>query len=464
MDIHFFHSSRETGDSNDISHESTDVKDLIVEKIYEKAESITRKAVRYDRFREDLDKKIDLLLTSRVTGILFMLLLLGVIFWLTLIGANYPSQLLAKVLFGIQGFLESFLMSIGAPEWVNGFLVTGMYRTLAWVVSVMLPPMAIFFPLFTFLEDLGYLPRVAFNLDYFFKRAGAHGKQALTMSMGFGCNAAGVVSCRIINSPRERMIAILTNNFVPCNGRFPTLILLASLFIGGLAPNLGWLLASLTVSGLVVFGILITLLVSKLLSSTLLKGLPSSFILELPPYRPPHIGSIIIRSIYERTLFVLGRAVAVAAPAGGIIWLLAHIKFENQSLLAQAAAFLDPLGRLMGLDGYILMAFIAGLPANEIVLPILLMGYLAQGTMISPDDFTSLKELLVNHGWTTLTAINTMLFSLLHFPCATTLWTIRSETGGARWAVCAAALTTAVALLVCFITASLYRLVMWVIF
>ncbi|WP_049817918.1 nucleoside recognition domain-containing protein [Thermosediminibacter oceani] len=463
MDTRIFQRSQETGNSDDISHVTTDVKDLIVEKIYEKAESISRKAVRYEGFRESLDKKIDLLLTSKVTGILFMLLLLGVIFWLTLVGANYPSRILAKILFGIQGFLESFLVSIGAPEWVNGFLITGMYKTMAWVVSVMLPPMAIFFPLFTFLEDLGYLPRVAFNLDYFFKRSGTHGKQALTMSMGFGCNAAGVVSCRIIDSPRERIIAILTNNFVPCNGRFPTLMLLASLFIGGLAPDLGWLLAPIAVSGLVVFGVFTTLVVSKLLASTLLKGLPSSFILELPPYRPPHIGGIIIRSIYERTLFVLGRAVAVAAPAGGIIWLLANIKLGNQSLLAQAAAFLDPLGRLVGLDGYILMAFIAGLPANEIVLPILLMGYLAQGSMISPDNFAGLKDLLISNGWTILTAINTMLFSLLHFPCATTLWTIRCETGKARWAIFAAVLTTTVALLVCFIIASLYRLVVWAI-
>ncbi|MCG0275314.1 MAG: hypothetical protein L5655_03990 [Thermosediminibacteraceae bacterium] len=439
------------------------LKDIIVEKIYEKAQCIAQKAVRYDKFQEDIDKKIDLLLTSKATGILSMLLLLSVIFWLTLVGANYPSQLLAKILFVIEGYLERFLHQIGLPGVVNDFLVDGMYRTMAWVVSVMLPPLAIFFPLFTFLEELGYLPRIAFNLDYFFKKAGTQGKQALAMSMGFGCNAVGVTCCRIINSPRERMIAILTNSFVPCNGRFPTLMLLAYLFIGGIMPNLGRMLASLAVAGLVVFGILITLLVSKLLSSTFLKGLPSSFILELPPYRVPHIGHIIIRSIYERTLLVLGRAIAVAAPAGGIIWLLANIKFENQNLLANAAALLDPLGRLAGLDGYILLAFIAGSPANEIVLPILLMGYLAQGTMVSPDELTGLKELLESYGWTTLTAINTMLFSLLHFPCATTLWTIKSETGGARWAVFAAVLTTSLAFLVCFLTSSLYRLFSWII-
>ncbi len=357
-----------------------------------------------------------------------MLVLLGLVFWITIKGANYPSQLLALGLFRVQEHLTQIFLSAGWPDWLHGLLVLGMYRTLAWVVSVMLPPMAIFFPLFTLLEDLGYLPRIAFNLDNYFKKACAHGKQALTMCMGFGCNAAGVIACRIIDSPRERLIAIITNNFVPCNGRFPTLIALATVFIAGGLGNYQSVVASLSILGVIVLGVMITLAVSKLLSKTILKGIPSSFALELPPYRKPQIGKIIVRSLYDRTLFVLARAVIVAAPAGMITWGFANIYVGDLSILQHGANFLTPVGHLIGLDGFILMAFILGLPANEIVIPILVMSYLSTGQMIELDSLQALRELFLANGWTWLTAVCTMLLCLNHFPCGTTLLTIKKET------------------------------------
>src|SRR5690554_807862 len=411
------------------------LRDSIVSSIVGTAEEIGRDTVYFaDREYRKLDYRIDRILTSRAFGIPIMIALLGLIFWITIEGANYPSQLLSKGLFQIEEWLTRMFIKWGTPRWIHGMLILGVYRTLAWVVSVMLPPMAIFFPLFTLLEDLGYLPRIAFNLDSFFKRACAHGKQALTMCMGFGCNAAGVVACRIIDSPRERLIATITNNFVPCNGRFPILIAMASIFIGGsLASGLGSLLPSLAVLASIILGVIITLFVSKLLSKTILKGLPSSFTLELPPYRRPQVGRVLVRSLLDRTLFVLARAIMVAAPAGLIIWLMANVKAGGISLLDHGAGFLDPFARLLGMDGYIILAFILGLPANEIVIPIIIMSYMATGNILELDSLDALRELLVAKGWTWLTAICTMIFTLNHWPCGTTLFTIRKETQSLKW-------------------------------
>lgn len=428
-----------------------EIRDRIVRTIYREAEAIAARAVRRDRPCGSWENKVDDLLTSRLLGFPLMFLLLGAAFWVTLVGANYPSQLLAKALFWGEGRLAELLIWLGAPSWLHGLLVTGVYRTVAWVVAVMLPPMAIFFTVFALLEDLGYLPRVAFNIDPLFKMAGTQGKQALTMSMGFGCNAAGVMACRIIDSPRERLIAMLTNVFVPCNGRFPTLIALASISAG---PAAGPFAATLTVAGLVLVGMLITLLASWLLSRTILRGEPATFILELPPLRPPQPVRVLVRSLLDRTLFVLARAVTVAAPAGALIWLLAGTSLEGQSLLARGAGLLDPLGRAMGMDGFILLAFILGLPANEIVLPILLMGYLSTGTLVEVESLAALQNILVGeHGWTWLTALCTMLFSLLHFPCGTTLLVIHRETGSIKWAVLGALIPLAAGCLACLAVA-----------
>jgi ferrous iron transport protein B len=400
----------------------------------------------------DLD--IDRILTSRAFGIPIMIALLCVIFWITIAGANVPSSLLADGLFWLEDRLSEFIRWAGAPAWIHGALVTGVYRTVAWVVSVMLPPMAIFFPLFTLLEDLGYLPRVAFNLDYYFKKACAHGKQALTMCMGFGCNAAGVIACRIIDSPRERLIATLTNNFVPCNGRFPTLIALSSIFIAGSAAGaFRTFAAAASILAVIVLGVAITLLMSLLLSKTILKGLPSSFTLELPPYRKPQLGQILVRSVLDRTLFVLGRAVTVAAPAGLLIWVMANVTVGDLSLLAHCARFLDPFAQLMGLDGCILIAFILGLPANEIVVPILIMSYMSQGSMLELDSLSELGRLFADNGWTWLTAVCMMLFSLNHWPCATTLWTIRKETQSWKWTAAAFLIPTLTGVLLCILVA-----------
>lgn len=436
------------------------IRDEIVTAIYRQAEGIAAEvASQAAKRRTDWDRKIDDLLTSKLFGYPLMLALLAGVFWLTISGANYPSQAFAALFFRFEDQLTHLFFWIGAPAWLHGLVVLGIYRSLAWVVSVMLPPMAIFFPLFTLLEDLGYLPRIAFNLDGLFKRAGTHGKQALTMAMGFGCNAAGVVAARIIDSPRERLIAMVTNNFVPCNGRFPLLITLAALFFGGGALTASSGLAAATVVvGLVLVGIVITLLSSLLLSKTLLRGVPSSFMLELPPYRKPQIGRIIVRSIFDRTLFVLKRAVIVAAPAGAVIWLLANIQIGEQSLITHLAAGLDPFSRVIGFDGYILLAFILGLPANEIVIPILLMSYLGAGAMLELDSLPALHALFVDRGWTWLTALNTMLFSLLHFPCATTLLVMHKESGGVKWPLVSAIITTGTAIVVCFLIAQGARL------
>lgn len=394
------------------------------------AEEICRGAVFSGPDSLRRDRRIDKVLTSRVLGFPIMLALLALVFFITITGANYPSQLLSDVLFKVQDKLVGFCRSASVPEFIYGPLLLGVYRVLAWVISVMLPPMAIFFPLFTLLEDLGYLPRVAFNLDRCFKGCHACGKQALTTCMGFGCNAVGVTGCRIIDSPRERLIAVITNSLVPCNGRFPALIAVISMFFAG---GSGSLVSALLLTALIVFAVAMTLLASRLLSATLLRGVPSSFTLELPPYRPPQIGRVIIRSVLDRTVFVLGRAAAVAAPAGLVIWLMANISIGSGTLLSLCAGFLDPLGRLIGLDGVILMAFLLGFPANEIVIPIMLMAYTAQGMLIDYQGLGELRAILVQNGWTAKTALCFLIFALMHWPCSTTLVTIKKETGSLKW-------------------------------
>jgi len=438
------------------------VKEEITAAIFQQAEALTSKVVKSSpRERPDWEKKIDDILTSPIWGFPVMFILLGLIFWITLVGANIPSALLGKAFSGLEVRLTAFCIQIGVPQWVHGLLLSGVYRTTTWVIAVMLPPMAIFFPLFTFLEDIGYLPRAAFNLDCFFKKAGTQGKQALTMSMGFGCNAVGVVSCRIIESPRERLISILTNVFTPCNGRLPTLVLLARLATMGItSPRLHSLASAALVAGMVVIGIAVTFLISWGFSKTFLKGVPSFFILELPPYRLPHWKQVLVRSLIDRTLVVLGRAITIAAPAGAITWLLANTSFGNTSLLLSGAQLLQPIGQLLGLDGFILMAFILGLPANEIVLPILLMGYLSSRTMVDLEGLKTISEILHTHCWTPLTAFNMMLFSLLHFPCSTTIWTIYRETGSLKWTLLGVVVPTLVAATACLLTTTLHRLLM----
>ena len=435
-------------------------RDEIVSTLVKKAEEISKSVVSYsiEKYNER-DRKIDKILTSKKFGIPIMILLLGIILWITITGANYPSQVLSKLLFYIQGKLTEFFMWIKAPAWLEGILVQGMYRTLAWVVSVMLPPMAIFFPLFTLLEDLGYLPRIAFNLDNFFRKCNACGKQALTMCMGFGCNAAGIVGCRIIDSPRERLISIITNNFVPCNGRFPMLIAVITMFFTGyfIGP-LKSVISTIILLFVIILGIVMTFLISKILSKTILKGVPSSFTLELPPYRKPQIGKIIIRSIFDRTLFVLGRAVSVAAPAGIVIWIMANIKVGNMSILNHCAEFLNPFANIIGLDGYILMAFILGFPANEIVIPIIIMSYMATGSLVEINSMTELHSLLVSNGWSIITAICVMLFSLMHWPCSTTCLTIKKETKSIKWTLISFLVPTVTGIIICFIFTSVARL------
>lgn len=406
---------------------------------------------------EEHDRKIDRLLTGKYTAFPLMLIMLAVIFYLTISGANLPSGWLNSALFSLEEWLYNAFLNLGVPTVICDALFRGVFRTLAWVVSVMLPPMAIFFPLFTLLEDAGILPRIAFNLDRAFSGCKACGKQSLTMCMGFGCNAAGVVGCRIIDSPRERLIAILTNAFVPCNGRFPGMISMIAMFFcvsGVLFSNL---LSALILTGFILLGILMTLLCSRLLSATVLKGMPSSFTLELPPYRRPQIIKVLVRSIFDRTLFVLSRAVAVAAPAGLIIWLMANIQIDGTTLLQLCTGLLDPIGRAFGLDGVILTAFILGFPANEIVIPIMLMAYMANGTLTDITDLAFMRSVLIDNGWTALTALNFILFSLMHFPCSTTVLTIHKETGSLKWTMLAILLPTTAGLLFCLLTTTLAR-------
>ncbi|HHV38145.1 MAG TPA: ferrous iron transport protein B [Tepidimicrobium sp.] len=436
-----------------------EISEHIVTTIYEEAESIGKKVVNTTKIEnKGWDTKLDNILTNKITAYPIMLLLLGLLFWITIIGSNYPSDALAKLFFIIEPMLSERFLMISPPSWLHDIVIFGVYRTISWVISVMLPPMAIFFPLFSLLEDIGYLPRVAFNLDDIFRKAGTQGKQALTMSMGFGCNAAGIISTRIIDSPREKLIAIVTNNFVPCNGRFPIIITISTIFMGKtISSKYSSIIAAFYVLTMVIIGIIATLVVSKLLSRTFLKNIPSSFTLELPPYRRPQIGKILVRSFFDKTLLVLSKAVIVAAPAGVITWLFANINFAGRSLLNISAGFLNPLGQLLGLDGFILMAFLLGLPANEIVLPILIMSYMSKGAMLELNNLNTLKNLLLDNGWTSITALNFMLFSLLHFPCATTLLTIKNETNGLKWPIFTFLLTTGTAILTTFSINMIYK-------
>lgn len=396
-------------------------------------------------------RRLDRLLTTPATGLPLMLLLLGLVLWLTMVGANGPSLWLSALFARLGEHLTRWLAP--APLWLSSLLMDGLYRVLTWVVAVMLPPMAIFFPLFTLLEDLGYLPRVAFLMDRAFQRAGACGKQMLTTCMSLGCNACGLMGCRIIDSPRERLLAMLTAPLMPCNGKFPTLIALITLLLpsGMLATT--W--SALLLMGVLALSMGATLLSARLLSATLLKGVPSSFILELPPYRRPRVGEILLRSVLDRTLFVLGRAVAVAAPAGLLLWVLAHVELGGLSLLDHFTRTLDPLGRLLGMDGVILAAFILGWPAHEIVLPILLMSYLSAGTLVEVQNLT---HLLTQQGWTWLTVVCTLLFSLFHWPCSTTCLTLYRESGSVRWTVTAMVLPTALGAILCALLAAVVRL------
>ncbi len=435
-------------------------RDAMVSSLYRSASQVASRSVRdTGEGKWDLDQRVDRLVTSRWLGLPLMLGLLGGVFWLTILGANVPSQLLANALFAVEAAAAGWFEGLGAPWWLTGFVWHGVYRGLAWVVSVMLPPMAIFFPVFTILEDLGYLPRVAFNLDWLFRKAGAHGKQALTMAMGFGCNAAGVTSTRIIDSPRERLLAILTNNFVPCNGRFPTLIMLAVIFVAAaFPPAVASFAAAGAVVAVVLLGVAFTLGVSWALSRTVLAGESSAFTLELPPYRRPSMLRILYTSLIDRTVFVLGRAMLTAAPAGAVIWTLANVEAGGSNLAARAVNWLDPLGAAVGLDGVILLAYVIAIPANEIVVPTMLMCYLGGSMMVDVTAYDQIRAVLVDqHGWTLLTAVNLMLFSLLHNPCATTILTIWKETRSPRWTALASAMPLGIAFLVCFATAQAAR-------
>lgn len=430
-----------------------EIDDVLTESINNEASLISSKVVSY--LNEDYDKKdrrLDKILTKKSTGIPIMIILFAFIFWLTITGSNYPSMLLQSVLFKFENVLFNFFSYLHIPNFVNEALTHGVYRVLAWVVSVMLPPMALFFPLFTILEDIGYLPRIAFNVDGIFKKCKTCGKQALTMAMGFGCNAVGVSGCRIIDSPRERLIAILTNSFVPCNGRFPILISIITMFLVGVEGGF-WnsLLGVLILMMVIGFGIFMTFVTSSVLSKTLLKGVPSSFTLELPPYRRPQYGKVIVRSIFDRTLFVLGRAITVAIPAGLVIWCLANININGGSLLSILSNILDPLGKLLGMDGVILLAFILAFPANEIVIPIIIMSYMSTGNLVDISNLSTLREVLVSNGWTWVTAVSVMLFSLMHWPCSTTCLTVKKETSSIKWTILSIVIPTFCGVVICLI-------------
>lgn len=430
------------------------LKDRIVSCILQNAEEICGKCLKQSGKHVS---KADKILTSKAFGYPIMILMLMVVFWITIVGANYPSELLSRGLFWLGDRLGEFMAFLHAPEWLSGVLVDGAYRVLAWVVAVMLPPMAIFFPLFTLLEDLGYLPRIAYNLDRPFAKCKACGKQALTMCMGFGCNAAGIVGCRIIDSKRERLIAMLTNVFVPCNGRFPMIITLISLFFVSASGFAGSVLSAAVLTLVILLGIFTTFAVSKILSATLLKGEPSSFTLELPPFRRPQVGRILVRSLVDRTVFVLGRAAAVAAPAGAVIWILANVTVGDVTLLRHITDFFDPFARFIGLDGVIFTAFLLGLPANEIVIPLAVMAYMQMGSLseLAP---AQMFELFSANGWTPVTAACVIVFTLMHFPCSTSLLTIKKEAGGWKWAALAFAVPTVCGVVLCAVIANVARL------
>ena len=440
------------------------MRDDIVQRLYDRSEQLCDQGVSYSKSNKDSHtEKLDAILTSPILGFPIMIILLGAVFYITIAGANIPSSMLAEFFGSLEIYLKIFFDFLHAPDWLYGMLVLGFYRGTTWVISVMLPPMAIFFPTFALLENYGYLPRVAFNMDRIFKQVGAHGKQSLTMAMGFGCNAAAVMSTRIIESPRERMLAILTNNFVPCNGRWGTLIVLSSLFMAAnFSGGVQTLVSTGVIVGIVLFGILITFLVSWGLSKTILSGMPTHYTLELPPYRRPKIFDTVTRSSLTKSWSVLIRAVKVAAPAAILTWVIANIYIGDTSVLMYMVNFLDPFGQLLGLDGYIMFAFLLGLPANEIVLPILLMGYLSTGSLTEVDSLVDLKQVLVTHGWTWLTALNMMLFSLLHYPCGTTLLNIYKETKSPKWTFLSFLIPTVIAILVPLIITQTVRFLGWI--
>lgn len=400
--------------------------------------------------------KIDKILTSKIFGIPLMILFLGLILWLTIKGANYPSEILSNFLFSINNLISDFLIKINTPTIIHDIIINGILKTLAWVISVMLPPMAIFFPLFTLLEDCGFLPRIAFNLDKLFSKAKCHGKQALSMCMGLGCNACGVVGTRIIDSPRERLIAILTNCLVPCNGRFPSLIAIITMFF--ITGSFSSLKSSLFLTLTLILAIVVTLIISKILSCTILKGMPSSFVLEMPPYRKPQVLKVITRSIFDRTLFVLLRAISVAAPAGLVIWLMSNINISGNSILYLCTSFLDPFASLFGLDGTILMAFILGFPANEIVIPIIIMSYIGNSSLTDYNSLLELKTLLLSNCWTIKTALCMIIFTLFHFPCSTTILTIKKETNSKKWTILSFIIPTITGLFLCFIINLIFKI------
>ena len=449
-----------------------DFHEKIMESLYTDASQIADRATTHpgEKPRFDLDRMIDRLVTSRIWGFPLMLLLLTGVFWLTITGANYPSGLIFTLLIEIiLPLLKGVSASIGIPWWIDGILLDGAYLATAWVVSVMLPPMAIFFPIFTLLEDFGYLPRVAFNLDYIFRKVGAHGKQSLSMTMGFGCNAAGVISTRIIDSPRERLIAIITNNFALCNGRWPTQILIATIFIGTLVPSyLAGLISAVAVVSIALLGVLLTFVVSWALSRTVLRGEVSTFNLELPPYRPPRILQTLFTSVIDRTLVVLWRAVVFALPAGIVLWISANLLINEVSIAEYLINFLNPFGLLLGLNGVILVAYIVAIPANEIVIPTILMltvlvsGMIGigegSGVMFELESGMVTLDLLRMGGWTLLTAVNLMLFSLVHNPCSTTIYTIYKETGSVKWTTVASLLPILMGFVITFFTAQIWRL------
>jgi ferrous iron transport protein B len=449
------------------------VHEKLIEATYAEAARIADRAVTRPgrRPRFDLDRAVDHVVTSRIWGFPLMALLFTLIFWITIVGANHPSGLLATILLDKgHPFLQGLATSIGLPWWIRGFLLDGVYLATGWVVSVMLPPMAIFFPLFTLLEDFGYLPRVAFNLDRLFKRAGAHGKQSLSTMMGFGCNAAGIISTRIIDSPRERLIAMITNNFALCNGRWPTQILIATLYMGALVPaHLAGLISAATVVAVASLGVFLSLAVSWALSRTVLRGEVSTFSLELPPYRPPRILQTLYTSVIDRTMYVLWRAVVFAAPAGAVIWLTSNIHVGGASIAEHLVRLLNPFGMLIGLNGVILLAYVVAIPANEIIVPTILMltaltsgvaglGHGA-GVMFELDSLKDTLGIFTAGGWTLLTAVNLMLFSLIHNPCSTTIFTMYKESGSAKWTAVAALLPVALGLCVTFVVAQVWRLV-----
>ncbi|MCB0729511.1 MAG: ferrous iron transporter B [Ignavibacteriae bacterium] len=444
--------------------------DLIVESIFTDANKIAGKVISSskDPDQKSWETTLDRIVTSRIFGFPIMFILLAVVFWITIEGANVPSEMLASFFLDkLHPILKNLSASIGIPSFIDGLFIDGAYLAMAWVVSVMLPPMAIFFPLFTLLEDFGYLPRVAFNMDRLFQKAGAHGKQALTMSMGFGCNAAGVIATRVIDSPRERLIAIITNNFSLCNGRWPTQILIASIFIGSLVPSY---LAGIVSAGAVVFvallGIFLSLVSSWTLSKTVLKGEASAFSLELPPYRPPRILRTLYTSLIDRTIFVLWRAIVFAVPAGMVIWLVSNVQIYNLSLAQYFIDFFDPYALFIGLNGIIFLAYVIAIPANEIVIPTILMLTVTTlgisgigggaGVMFELDSVKETGDILIAGGWTTLTGINLMLFSLLHNPCSTTIYTIYKETGSIKWTIFSTLLPIIMGLAVCFLVAQFW--------